>query len=102
MSLLSIAAFPVQAAIPAAEAAIGLARPLLGLSAVAAFLMIFRPLLVGLLRAALLVVSPRQSFAVRSARTRLQGVRTLNRMARDFDSTQPNLAAELRNLASRG
>lgn len=104
MSLLSIA-LPVQAVIPAAEAIVGsvapIARPLLGLSAVVAVLMIFKPLLLGLLRAALLVVKPRQTVEQQAAQRKLSDVLMLNSMARDLDATQPNLAAELRVLAGR-
>jgi hypothetical protein len=105
MTLLSIA-IPLQAAIPAAETFIGavapIARPLLGLSAVVAFLLIFKPLLVGLLRAALLLVKPRQSIAERKVRSALRDVVMLNRMARELESSQPSLAAELRGFACRG
>lgn len=105
MSILSIA-FPASVAIPAAEAfaatAVTVARPLLGLSAVAVLAIIFKPLLIGLLRAALLVLKPRQSIEEREARRMRDSARMLNRMARDLSSTQPGLAAELRWLASRG
>ena len=104
MNLLSIA-IPVQAIIPAAEAFAGsvapVARPLLGLSAFVAVLMFFKPLLTGLLRAALLVVKPRQAPQERVVQRKLSDVLMLNRMARDLDATQPNLAAELRILAGR-
>ncbi|TFW05457.1 hypothetical protein E4K72_11300 [Oxalobacteraceae bacterium OM1] len=105
MSMLSMI-FPLQAALPAAQAAAGaavtIARPALGLSALAAVLLVFKPLLTGLLRAALLAVKPRQSLEERSMRTRMQSVLALNQMARDLDTTQPGLAAELRSLAARG
>jgi hypothetical protein len=105
MSLLPFA-FPVQAALPAAEAlagtAIGAARPLLGFGALAAVLVMFKPLLVGLLRAALLIVKPRQSLEERSLRSTMRSVLMLNQMARDLDATEPSLAAELRSIASRG
>lgn len=105
MSILTIA-FPVQAAVPVAQAfvgtAAGVARPLLGFGMLAALLVMFKPLLVGTLRAALLVLKPRRSLNERAERRTLQGILMLNRMARDFDQTQPNLAAELRSIASRG
>jgi hypothetical protein len=66
-----------------------------------ALLVVFRPLLIGLLRAALLVLKPRQSFEERQARHFFKGKRLLNAMARDFDANQPSQAAELRWLASR-
>jgi hypothetical protein len=101
MYFLSIA-FPDEAAIPIAEAFGGIAGSLVGLTILAALLMLFKPLIVGVLHAALLVIKPRKSLQERKARSDVQAVRTLNRMARDLDSSQPNLAAELRTLASRG
>ncbi|MGE5652576.1 hypothetical protein [Noviherbaspirillum sp. UKPF54] len=105
MSILTIA-FPAQAALPVAEAfagtAISMARPLLGFSVLAALFVMFKPLLVGLLRAALLVVKPRRTLEERTARRTMQGVLMLNRLARDYEGTQPALAAELRAIAARG
>lgn len=104
MSFLTLA-FPIQAAIPAAEAfagtAVSVARPVLGLSALAAVLVMFKPLLVGLLRAAPLVLKPRRSIEERASYSTMEGVLMLNRMAREYDATQPSLAAELRSIASR-
>ena len=104
MSMLSMI-FPMQAALPAAQAvagsAVGIARPLLGVSAFAAVLLAFKPLLSGVLRAALLAISPRQTVEERNRRTKMQGVLMLNQMARDLDATQPSLAAELRSFAGR-
>ena len=97
MSILSIA-FPVEAI---AANALAVARPLLGLGILAALMVVFKPLLVGLLRAALLAIKPRKSLEERSARTMLQSVMMLNRMAHDLDRVQPNLANELRAIASR-
>jgi hypothetical protein len=102
MSLLS--AFPIVA-LPAAEAfagtAISVARPLLGLGVMAALIFAFKPLLVGLLRAALLVISPRKSIEERNARRLAKSAAMLNRMARNLENTEPSLAAELRSVASR-
>lgn len=104
MSLFSIA-LPF-AGLPAAEAvtatAVTAARPLLGLGVAAALIYMFKPLLVGLLRAGLLVIKPRKSLEERNARRRLKGILMIHRLARDVDDTQPNLAAELRWLAARG
>jgi hypothetical protein len=92
--------------LPAAEVFAGnaatLARPLLGLSAVVAFLLVFKPLLLGLARAALLVLRPRQSREERAARSRVRTIAKLNSMARRFDASEPGLANELRGLACRG
>lgn len=97
MSVLSIA-FPVEAI---AANVLTVARPLLGLGLLAALMVVFKPLLVGLLRAALLAIRPRKSLEERSARSMLQSVLMLNRMARDLDHVQPSLANELRAIASR-
>jgi hypothetical protein len=91
--------------LPAAEAFAGTAgvvRPLLGLGIIAALLVAFKPLLVGVLRAALLVISPRKSLEERNARRKVKSALAVNLLAREFDATQPNQAAELRSLASRG
>ncbi|WP_019139968.1 hypothetical protein [Noviherbaspirillum massiliense] len=109
MTILTIA-FPVQAAIPVAETVIGsaasMARPALGLGALVAVLMMFKPLLLGLVRAAVLVVKPRQTAQQRAeqraARRALRDAKKLHRMAAEVERLQPNLAAELRFLASRG
>ncbi len=98
MSLLTIA-FPVQAL---AGAVAPLARPLLGLGAIIALFLIFKPLLTGLLRAALLVVNPRLSLDERRSRRTLRSILLVNRLAQDVESSQPGLAAELRQLAAQG
>lgn len=104
MSILTIA-FPAEAAFPAfqvvAANAMSIARPLLGLGVLAALLVVFKPLLVGLLRAALLVIKPRKSLEERSARSIMRSVLMINSMARDLECTHPSLANELRSIASR-
>lgn len=94
-------AVPLQAAAPFAQAVSAFARPTLGLSAVATFLMIFKPLLSGVLRAAWIAIKPRQSLEQRASRRKLSGVLMLNRLANEYEKSQPNLAAELRFLAGR-
>lgn len=101
MSFMAIA-FPAQVAVPVAQTFANYARPLLGLGIFATLLMIFKPLVLGVFRAALLAVKPRRSLEQRNLRSKLQGVLMLNRMANEMDSSQPSLAAELRMLASRG
>jgi hypothetical protein len=105
MSFLTVA-LPFTAVLPAAEAVVGsvasAARPLLGLGALAAFAIVFKPLLSGLLRAMLLAIKPRQPLEIRNERRRFAGARLLQRMARDVEDTQPGLAAEFRWLALRG
>lgn len=104
MSLLSVA-FPAEAALPAFQAlaanAISIVRPLVGLSILAALLVVFKPLLVGVLRAALLLVKPRQSLEERSARHMLESVLMVHRIARDVEHSHPSLASELRAIAAR-
>ena len=77
------------------------ARPLFGLGIFATLIFVFKPLAIGLLRAALLL-KPRQSLDRSKRRNNLRDVLMLNRMANELDRTQPNLATELRLLASRG
>lgn len=102
MSLMTIA---VPATLPAAQAfagtALSVARPLLGLGALALLLVMFKPLLLGLLRAAVLMVKPRRSLEERRERHLMESIMMLNRMARDLDGSQPGLASELRSIAAR-
>ena len=102
-------AIPVEAAMPvvrpfltAVGVAFTVARPLIGLGIIAALMWMFKPLLRGLARASLMLFNPRQSLAQRAEKRTLRGVVMLNRMARELDTQQPNLAAELRLLAARG
>lgn len=101
MSVLTIA-FPTETAGPLAQALWGAIRPLLGLGLAATLLLVFRPLLTGLLRAALVLIHPRPSRAQRHARRRAFAARKLRRLAARFESQQPSQADELRRLASRG
>jgi len=101
MSVLSIA-FPFEAAVSVAGVAVGAARPLLGVSLCATLLLLFKPLLKGLLQAGLLLLSPRKSLDERRMVQKLRGAKLLYRIAGDYEASQPNLAAELRQLASRG
>lgn len=100
--------FPIQTAVPIMQTIGGAIRPLLGmgvlvgLGLLATLLTAFRPLLLGIMRAALMVFKPRLSLEERRSRRLVRGVSMLNRMANEYDLSQPNLAAELRNLASRG
>lgn len=104
MSIVS-ALVPAEATLPALQViaahAMTIVRPLLGLGLLAAVLVAFKPLLVGLLRASLLVIKPRQTSEQRSARERLQSLLTINRVARDVELAHPALASELRALAAR-
>jgi hypothetical protein len=100
MSILSIA-FPFESAVMIGGVVAGAARPILGLGAFASLLLYFKPLLKGLLKATLLAISPRKSLEERRLLDRVRGARMLQRLAADYDRFQPNLAAELRQLASR-
>lgn len=75
-------------------------RPLIGFGLLATFLMVFKPLLTGLLRAGIMLLTPKMD-GIFSERDRLTAFLQLNRMAADLDGKQPNLAAELRQLAGR-
>lgn len=105
MSILTIA-IPAESALPALQVlvanALNVIRPLLGVGVLAAVLVAFKPLLIGLLRAALLVVKPRRSLEEREERRQLKSIMQINRMAREVESLHPSLAAELRSIASRG
>ncbi|MES2535537.1 MAG: hypothetical protein V4632_06650 [Pseudomonadota bacterium] len=75
--------------------------PVISAGVFATLLVVFKPIITGMLRAALLIISPRKSLNERNMRSRLQGVLMLNRLARDMDASQPGLAAEFRYFASR-
>lgn len=104
MSGLAIA-FPIEAAVPVAQSMIGatiaVIRPLLGLGALVTLLLVFKPLVMGIARAAMVLVVPRKSLEQRVLQHRFNGVRMMNRMANDYNLSQPSFAAELRALASR-
>ncbi|MBB5393931.1 MULTISPECIES: hypothetical protein [unclassified Herbaspirillum] len=104
MSFLNLA-FPAETAIPFSQALIGMlaayVRPALGLGALVTVLMVFKPLLLGLAQAAVLLVKPRKSLEQRILAHKFSGKRMLNRMANEYSLTQPNFANELRNMAAR-
>jgi hypothetical protein len=93
-------------ALPIAQIAmtniLAVARPLLGLAILATILIIFKPLLLGMLRAALLVVHPKLTRDQKTASRNLRNMLTIRRIANDVNYSSPNMAAELRALASRG
>lgn len=97
--------FPAEAAVSVVETlALMLARfsrPLLGFGAMAGVLLLFKPLLIGLLRAALLVIQPRRSLTQRTARERLRDALLLARLANRFETSHPSQAAELRLMVAR-
>ncbi len=106
---IAVFAFPAEVALPFVRpffAALGVAivalRPLIGFGLVAAVLWLFKPMVRGAARAAALLFMPRHSLEERNQRRTLRSIIALNRMARELDTQQPSLAAELRLLAARG
>ena len=72
----------------------------LALAAIAALVMLFRPLLTGIAHALVLVVRPRLSRDEMAARRQMRDAQLFQRM---INSSQgPNDAAELRAMAARG
>jgi hypothetical protein len=72
------------------------------LGLVAFLAVVFKPLILGSARALRLVVHPRTSAQQRQLLRRFEGAQLLGRLAKEADSTQPGLAAEMRYLAARG
>ena len=104
MSIFALAG-PMQVAFPVLRnlgaIAFGVLRPLFSLSVLVAVTILFKPLIVGVVRAAVVMVKPHESVAIRRINSHLRSVRMLNRMAREMDTSQPNVAAELRSFAAR-
>jgi hypothetical protein len=76
-----------------------LVRGVLSLAAVAGLVVFFKPLLVGVARASMLVVRPRLTKEERLARRQMRDAQMLQNM---INSSQgPSHAAELRALAAR-
>ena len=82
-----------------ASIVLNLQQHLWALALVGVLLFMFRPLLIGLARAALLVVRPRLTQDERRARAQLRDARILQRMINA--SSGPSHAAELRAIAAR-
>lgn len=106
---IAVLAFPTEVALPFVRpflATLGVAvvalRPLLGFGIVAAVLWLFKPLVRGAARAGVMLFKPRHTLEQRNQRRTLRSIVALNRMARELDTQQPSLAAELRLLAARG
>lgn len=66
---------------------------------VAVLLLVFRPLLVGLLRAAILIVRPRTTRDEQRRRAHMRDMQLMDRMI--ASSSGPSHAAELRAMAAR-
>jgi hypothetical protein len=73
---------------------------LTGLMLAAAMLTLFKPLLLGLARALLLVLKPKLSKEQRLHRRQMRDAQMLSRMLNNLDGA-PSHAAELRALAAR-
>ena len=105
MSFLNIA-FPATSAMPVAQVAlssiIAAARPLLGLGILTTMLIVFKPIIIGFLRAALLLLQPKLTREEKTAKRNLRNILTIRRIANDLDDSSPSMAAELRALAGRG
>ena len=84
----------------AGETASALVWPIIGMCVAIALGMVFKPLLRGIFRAALLLIKPRKSLESRIAENKMVGRKLARRMANDEAGSQPSLAAELRLLAS--
>ena len=69
--------------------------------AVGAFALLFKPLLVGIARAMVLVVRPKLSREERLARQQVREARALQRTLGKMDGVSPSNAAELRALSTR-
>jgi hypothetical protein len=93
MSFLNVAA-------PALNFA-AVARPLIGLGFLGTFVLVFEPLIRGVLRAALLLMVPRRSKAQVTASANYESTAELYRLARHCEESAPSLAAELRAVACR-
>ena len=101
MSFLSV----LDSMLPVASNVVGAAaqssRPLIGFGVFAALVVFFKPLLSGIARAAMLVVSPRQSLEQRELNRRVKDQRYITELARNLEIQHPGLASELRSIALR-
>jgi len=89
-----------QTALPADLPLLPFVRGALGLAALAALVMLFRPLLSGIARALVLVVRPHRTRDEIAARRQMRDAQLFQRMINA--SQGPNDAAELRAMAARG
>jgi hypothetical protein len=75
------------------------ASGMFGVSAIAAVLMFFKPLLTGIVRALILLVKPRLTKEERAARRHVRDAQLMQRLINA--SNAPSQAAELRAIAAR-
>lgn len=78
------------------------ARPLLALTLLAVLLLVFKPLLSGILRALVLTFKPSMTKEQRIAAIHQRDAMTIHRMASAMDGASYNVTAELRAIAARG
>lgn len=78
------------------------ARPLLALTLLAVLLLVFKPLLSGILRALVLTFRPSMTKEQRIAAIHQRDAMTIHRMASVIDGASYNVTAELRAMAARG
>ena len=82
-------------------APLGAVKILLGLTLLAAVLGLFKPLLLGIARALVLVVKPRLSKEQRQARRQMKDTMMRERLLRAMEGSSSSQAADLRALESR-
>ena len=99
-NFMSIILSTVQAALaPVLDVSIlGAVQTLLGMTFCVALLVLFKPLLLGIARALMLLVKPRLSKEQRLARRQMKDAMILNRMLRSMDGSASSQAADLRAL----
>ena len=104
MSLFALAG-PAQVALPAIRIAgfvlTATFRQIFTVALLLATMRFFRPMVVGTVQALGMLFKPRVPLAVRRKIDRLRSIELLNRSAKEVESCQPNVAAELRFFAGR-
>lgn len=78
---------------------LGAVQSLLGITSSVALLVLFKPLLLGIARALVLLVKPRLSKEQRLAQRQMKDAMILNRMLSSMDGSASSQAADLRALA---
>jgi hypothetical protein len=108
MSILTLT-YPVQSAVsfiqPFLGSIGGFLRTVLGVGIfgmLTVIAVVSKPLHAGLARVMHVAVNPALAAQQRYLEARVEGANLLNRLAHEADTTQPNLATELRYIAARG
>lgn len=97
ISAAQAAALPLQGATMT-----GAVQVVLYSAALLGFVLLFKPLLIGIARALVLVVNPKVSKEDRLAKRQMRDALALSRILNKMDAAAPNQSAELRALAARG